>query len=85
LDDVIYFVLNEMHKFGKTLSPDDTYEDDEVESSLGPSHNDDEVSDDWIFPGFMAFILWGPFVKQSDRFITFQNDDCGKKKVKKQS
>ena len=35
----------------------------------------------FIFPGFMAFVLWGPFVKESDRLTMFLTDDVSKDTV----
>ena len=37
-----------------------------------------EVPDDFIFPGFMAFRLWGPFASPENRLLLFENDDAPK-------
>jgi len=37
-----------------------------------------EVPDDFIFPGYMAFRLWGPFASPEDRLTIFENADAPK-------
>jgi len=50
--------------------------------------NRDNGSDDvnmpfaYMFPGFIAFVLWGSFVKKSDRLTIFLKDDAPKESVK---
>ena len=35
----------------------------------------------YMFPAFMKFLLWGPFVKESDRLIIFLKDDAPRDSV----
>ena len=37
-----------------------------------------EVPDDFIFPGCMAFMLWGPFTPPENRLIIFEIKDAPK-------
>ena len=37
-----------------------------------------EVPDNFIFPGYMAFRLWGPFAAPEDRLLIFEVDDAPK-------
>ena len=39
-----------------------------------------EVPDNFIFPGYMAFYLWGPFAAPEDRLIIFESKDAPKNK-----
>ena len=66
----------------------DTEENDNenVEGGESDDFRDDEmeVPDDYIFPGFFAFVAWGPFALPDDR-IRFINttDSKATKKVRR--
>ena len=41
---------------------------------------DDDVPDDFIFPSFYAFVVYGPFVEENQRLSLLLTDDADKKK-----
>ena len=62
-----------MQKFVATLK-DDTNADESDSSDL----SDVVVLDDYIFPAYMMFRLWGPFAPPEDRLLLFENNDAPK-------
>ena len=36
---------------------------------------DNEIPNEWFFPGFMAFVAYGPFVAANDRLVCFETSD----------
>jgi len=89
--DVILYVRQQMYQNETKKSPEEE-EDEESEGELASDTNQDEKTGDdgcddidmpfaYIFPGFMAFLLWGPFVKESDRLTIFLKDDAPKESV----
>ena len=60
---------------------DDDYNSDDSSSSKSVSDSDEEdIPDDWMFPSFYVFILWGPFVEPDNRLNIAAVDDRGRKK-----
>ena len=59
-------------------------EDDDDDNGKNVEDKDDEIScpDDYIFPGFMAFIVWGPFAEPNDRLSLFDTSDASTGKAK---
>ena len=64
----------------------DQNDDDGYEQKSGPEtksdkeHSDKEqdVPDDFIFPSFFAFLLWGPFADPSNRLTIMETKDPSK-------
>lgn len=74
IEDILTFVLQLMWKESKGSSIDINMGDDEIsreEPEELPMEVSDmsasDVPDGWMFPGWIAFVLWGPFVDQSKR------------------
>ena len=72
-EDAWAFVLHEMYKEEKKIKNTGTLltdghddDDDKMNSSLGR---------DWKFPGWIAFLAWGPFVPPKDRLRVFVTTD----------
>ena len=42
--------------------------------------DEDDVPDDFIFPSFYAFVVYGPFVEENQRLSLLLTDDADKKK-----
>ena len=56
----------------------------DLESGGSDEHgdkDDDYVPEDYIFPSFMAYVLWGPFAIESDKLSLFCTDDAPKSTV----
>jgi hypothetical protein len=45
-----------------------------MESAPKPSYND-QIPNDWFFPVFMSFVVYGPFVDANDRLACFETSD----------
>lgn len=64
---------------GKNPNQHDDNVDDEVSNGSDSSINSTvEVYDDFIFTGYMAFYLWGPFASPKDRLLMFGKYDAPK-------
>lgn len=45
-----------------------------AKSASNPSHVD-QMSNDWFSPGFVSFVVYGPFVDANDRLACFESID----------
>ena len=52
--------------------------DTNADNSDSSDVSDVVVPDDYIFPGYMTFRLWGPFAPPEDRLLLFENNDAPK-------
>ena len=43
----------------KSANDDDDHHDDSPSSKSSSESDNDEIPDDWVFPSFCVFILWG--------------------------
>ena len=90
IDDVLKFVRQSMYEYvnsnkGEMSGDEDDNDDDNNNgddgggsSGEGSSDEDVEVPDSFIFPGYMAFVAWGPFAEPNDRLLLFTIQDAPK-------
>lgn len=62
--------------------PSESDEESEEESEEEGDESNDDIAlpQSWFFPGYMAFILWGPFSEHQNRLDVFRINEKGKKK-----
>ena len=58
-----------------------TYDDSDASVSSTPSEDSISVPDDYLFPSYFVFILWGPYVHPDQRVNCMLIDDKDKKNV----
>jgi len=90
IDDMLHFVrqlmydyvnINKSEMSGEEKDNDDEINDDNNGSGSGKddsSDSDVEAPDTYIFTGYMAFVVWGPFAKPNERLLLFVTQDAPK-------
>jgi len=62
-------------------SINDSHSESGDSSNINSEEDDDYVPEEYIFPSFMAFVLWGPFAIDSEKLSLFCTDDAAKSTV----
>ena len=90
IEDVLIFVRQSMYEYvnnnksemsGDEEDNDDTNNDENDDSGSSKSDSsvgEVEAPDSYIFPGYMAFVAWGPFAEPNDRLLLFLTQDAPK-------
>ena len=69
--------INEI-PIAEEIQSDEDYEDKGEENNTSVTSSDseeDEVPDNYLFPSYMAFVLWGPYVEPDKRISLILMDD----------
>ena len=80
IDDIIEKILEDMYRENHKLTAISISLEDDDDEDMSPGTQEKKKikkskDDDWSFPGFMAFLLFGPFVPPSDRLSLFTTKD----------
>ena len=54
---------------------DDDYNDNSSSSTSSSDSDTEDIPDDWMFPSFNVFVLWGPYVEPELRLNIAMLDD----------